>query len=200
MKAKPKTLEPGKSLPAEAEWYHAKGDQLQGPFTVSELIELIDSRHLDLTAFVWKQGFADWMRICDVEFFQEKFASSPKQDLLEAAKRLEEGRKREQRQTPRAPFEVRVLLTNGDDVGWGVCRDISLGGMQVLMNYVPGPVGTELRIHVNGYRGISGFDCSGKIVRAGNDKRSFSLEFTKLPDKAKESLARFIEERSANEK
>ena len=98
----------------------------------------------------------------------------------------------ELRQTPRKPYEVRVLLTDGQEVGWAVCRDISLGGMQVQMNFVPGPVGTELRINVNSYRDIPGFSCAGRIVRVSDDKRAFSLEFISLPEAAKEGLTRFL--------
>lgn len=105
---------------------------------------------------------------------------------------VEAPRVHELRATPRKPYEVRVLLTDGQEVGWGACRDISLGGMQVQMGYVPGPVGTELRINVNAYQDIPGFACTGKIVRIADDRRSFSLEFLSLPETAKASLAHYI--------
>ena len=88
------------------------------------------------------------------------------------------------------------MLSSQKSVFVGVCRDISLGGMQVLTDQVPGPVGTKVHLNVSpvdgATRSIAAFTASGVIVRVLEDGRGFSFRFEALADQAKRTIEQFI--------
>ena len=90
------------------------------------------------------------------------------------------------------PFETKILLTDGKEVGWALCRDISVGGMQVLMDHSPGPAGTPLKLNVNPQANVPGFSCEGVVVRILEDGRGFSFRFTSLSNEAKSAIEKYI--------
>ena len=104
----------------------------------------------------------------------------------------EEAEATEKREAPRKPFEARILLTDGQEVGWALCRDISVGGMQMLMDHSPGDIGTSLKLNVSESVDIPSFTCQGQIVRVLEDGRGISFRFTSLPTEAKTAIEEYI--------
>ena len=76
----------------------------------------------------------------------------------------------------------------------GICRDISVGGMQVLTDTLPGPVGTAVRLNVTppSDSGLKAFVAEGTVVRILEDQRGFSFRFTSISEDAKSSIERYI--------
>jgi UDP-N-acetylenolpyruvoylglucosamine reductase len=111
--------------------------------------------------------------------------------------------KRERRHAPRRPLLARLMMTQGDLLITAMCRDISIGGMQVLTDKVPGPVGTHLKMNVSSTEGktdvsVSGrkiepFVAEGVIVRILEDGRGFSFRFDGLSANAKRAIETYIE-------
>ena len=85
-------------------------------------------------------------------------------------------------------------MTNESELVTGMCRDISIGGMQVLTDEVPGEVGTKIRLHVEPPKdsGLKAFVAEGTVVRILEDRRGFSFRFSKLSDEAKKSIESYI--------
>jgi hypothetical protein len=80
----------------------------------------------------------------------------------------------------------------------GVCRDISIGGMQVLTENIPGAAGTRLRMNISpssqeSGRKIEPFVAEGIVVRILEDGRGFSFRFEKLPEPAKQAIEAYFE-------
>lgn len=46
----------------EATWYYSRGGEQKGPFTDTEIQELVESNVITPKTFVWKDGMMDWMR------------------------------------------------------------------------------------------------------------------------------------------
>jgi PilZ domain/GYF domain 2 len=164
-------------------WYIYLDEANYGPVSDREVASLIQSGRVTPATFLWQKGFADWQQAKDVEQWGQHF---PKAAPAAAAKPVEK------RATPRKPFETRILLTDGKEVGWAICRDVSVGGMQVLMDHAPGPVGTVLRLNVNPQPGMTGFACEGVVVRILEDGRGFSFRFSSLSVDAKAAIERYI--------
>jgi hypothetical protein len=160
-------------------WYIYLDEANYGPVSDPEVLSMIQSGRITPSTYMWQKGFKDWQMAKDIEVWAaavggKKAASADK------------------RATPRKPFETKILLTDGKEVGWALCRDISVGGMQVLMDHAPGPAGTELKLNVNPQGNMPGFACEGTIVRILEDGRGFSFRFSALTEEALAAIEKYI--------
>jgi hypothetical protein len=179
-------------VPAQKEepriWYVYMNDTQYGPFAGVELVGLIASGRVHAQTFLWKKGMADWQQAMQIQEWSSNFSGSQSQPAPAAAA------SKDKRSAPRKPFEARIILTDGREVGWAVCRDISIGGMQVLMDHAPGPVGSTVKINVTGAADIPSFACEGTLVRLLEDGRGFSVRFISLPNDAKQAIEKYIQQ------
>jgi c-di-GMP-binding flagellar brake protein YcgR len=83
-------------------------------------------------------------------------------------------------------------------VSTGICRDVSIGGMQVLTERTPGPVGTKIRLNVSpsvaqdAQALFDPFVATGSVVRVLEDGKGFSFRFDSLSDDARNSIEKYI--------
>lgn len=166
-------------------WFVYMNDSQYGPFSESELKMMADAGRINDHTYLWRKGMPDWVLAPSVSEVQLPFQT--------AAQPPKQAKRQEKRETPRRPFEAKILMTDGQEVGWGLCRDVSVGGMQVLIDRVPGDVGTRLKLNVGGSGEIPAFTCEGEIVRILEDKRGFSFRFVDLPKKAAVAIEEYIE-------
>lgn len=158
-------------------WYVYLDEASYGPVSDRELTALIEAGRVNTATYMWTKGFADWQQGKDVDYWKKRLGKPAAAD---------------KRAAPRKPFETKILLTDGKEVGWALCRDISVGGMQVLMDHSPGPTGAHLKLNVNPNGGVPGFSCEGVVVRILEDGRGFSFRFTSLSPEAKASIEKYI--------
>lgn len=194
-----------------------------GPFSKNELMHVLKSHKLDRSAYMWMPGWPNWKRIAEMKEYAAQLApvvevEEPSRTREpEVFKKKKSGQTRntkkiektmgvelatqagvdesERRGAPRRPLVARLFLHNDKDVIIAVCRDISIGGMQVLTDRVPGPEGTTIKLNVSpGDPGrVKGFVAEGEIVRVLEDGRGFSFRFTKISDDAKKTIKKYIE-------
>ena len=162
-------------------WYLYLDEANYGPISDREVQTLVDSGRISGATYMWQKGFTDWKPMKDIDYWAKQ--------LPETKAKLPPSDKRT---APRKPFETKILLTDGKEVGWAICRDISVGGMQVLMDHAPGPSGTTLKLNVNPQGSMPGFACEGEIVRVLEDGRGFSFRFTHLTSDAKSAIEKYI--------
>lgn len=160
-------------------WYVYLDESSYGPVSDREVTGLIEAGRISGATYMWTKGFADWQQGKDVEYWAKRFTKKT-------------AKPSDKRATPRKPFETKILLTDGKEVGWALCRDISVGGMQVLMDHSPGPAGTPLKLNVNPGSNMPGFACEGVVVRILEDGRGFSFRFTSLSGEAKSAIEKYI--------
>jgi hypothetical protein len=147
--------------------------QYVGPVSDAEVMGHIQAGRITAKTFMWKKGMKDWLT---ADSIPQWAGDVPK-----------ETKNKDKRSAPRKPFEAKILLTDGKEVGEAVCRDISIGGMQLLTPHVPGTVGTKLRLNVTPSSG-NGFTCDGEIIRVLEDGLGFSFRFEHLPADAKKAI------------
>ncbi len=177
-------------------WYLYFNETQFGPFSSSEVDENIASGKIDARVFVWRDGMAGWERLEKVSQFQKKIKSAA--PVVRPAE-LRSAKKVDKRGTPRKPMLARILLSNDQDVAVAVCRDISIGGMQVLTDQIPGEVGSRIKLNVSPAKDEKGkkaefkpFVAEGTIVRLLEDGRGFSFRFSRLTDSARRSIETYI--------
>ncbi len=199
------------------EWYLYYNDSQFGPFSAEDLSRFLKVGKIHGRVHAWKDGMDNWDRLERIEQFGTEVvlssvARKKRKDktvtdrggrfagLREREKRAAEATAvaaREQRSAPRRPLVARILLANAESVIVAVCRDISVGGMQVLTDRIPGATGMKLRMNVSpagGGRGgrIRPFVAEGVIVRILEDGLGFSFRFERLPDDARRAIEGYI--------
>lgn len=178
--ASPPPLSPQQKEELRTWFVQLDGDkQYVGPISDSEVAGHMSGGRIHAKTFMWKKGMKDWLTADSIPQWASQL---PKESAKKSA---------EKRSAPRKPFEAKILLTDGEEVGEAVCRDISVGGMQLLMDHVPGSAGTKLRLNVSPSAGKS-FACEGEIIRVLEDGRGFSFRFSSLPDDAKKAIEQYI--------
>lgn len=183
-------VQPGVSPLGRDVWFLFYNDTQWGPMSTAEVLRLLSVGQIHARVHAWKEGMTGWVRLEDLEAFREAAPHAP------GALVKEEGT-REMRRDERKPILARILLSNKSTVFVGVCRDISLGGMQVLTDQVPGPVGTRIHLNVSPVEGgstrsIAAFTAAGTIVRILEDGRGFSFRFEDLSEGAEKAITTFL--------
>ena len=164
-----------------------------GPFSSSEIEAMLDSGKIQPRVHVWKDGMSGWERLERLPQFQQFLTTAP---AIPAPTPAPSKKKSEQREGPRRPLVAKILLSNDESVVVGVCRDISVGGMQVLTDRIPGEVGSKVKLNVSPPDGEKGkfkpFVAHGRIVRLLEDGRGFSFRFERITDAAKRAIDAYI--------
>lgn len=194
-----------------------------GPFSHDELVKVLKTQKVSRSAYVWVAGWTNWKRMATLPEFADYLAQEPLAKPAAKTAKSSRPRKKtksgirvkpaqddrtmgvrmgtvagedlsDKREAPRRPLVARLFLHNNQDVIIAVCRDISIGGMQVLTDRVPGPVGSIVKLNVSpGDPGqVKGFVAEGEIVRVLEDGRGFSFRFLKISDEAREAIEHYI--------
>lgn len=180
-----KLTDEDEALGRKTGWFLYYDNTQFGPFHRDEVVRLLQTQKIQLTAFCWTEGLKEWIHLDKVAYFKEHSKN---------ATTAPPAAKGEKRANPRHPLMAKILLSDEHTVITGLCRDISVGGMQVLTEKVPGDVGTAILINVSpsGPIGIEPFVAKGIIVRKLEDGRGFSFRFEKLNEKSKKSIEKYL--------
>ncbi len=174
-------------------WFLFQNDNQTGPYQTTELKRLISAGQVLEMAYVWREGFEEWKPVKEVkDLFAPAAAGAP--PLPRTASNSLTELKAEKRTLPRKPLLAQVYVTNQSELVTGMCRDISVGGMQLLTDKIPGELGSSIHLNVTPPQdsGLKPFVAEGVIVRVLEDKRGFAFRFTKISDEAKKAIESYI--------
>jgi len=170
-------------------WFLFYNETQFGPFAESEIERLIEVGQVRLDVHAWKEGMGDWVVLGSLSQFKTASASTPVAPPVNP-------KKLDKRDSPRKPFMAKIILTDDNTIISGLCRDISIGGMQILTDKLPGAPGAQIRVNVNpdSTQIDSGpFVAEGTVVRILEDRRGFSFRFKKISDEVKDLIVRYIQ-------
>lgn len=179
------------------EWFLFFNENQSGPYSVEEAISVAKINSLSLEeSFAWREGMAGWSLLSEIDAFKTKLTSNLLPTSTASQVSTHTNAVTEKRTSPRKPLTAKVLITDGAEVVSGVCRDISVGGMQVLSNYAPARVGVSMKINVSptdeSNPQFLPFVAEGIVVRIFEDKRGFSFRFSELHPQTKTILESLI--------
>jgi hypothetical protein len=174
---------------SDRNWFLYYNDSQFGPFSFEEVARFLAVGRIHGRVHAWSEGMEGWERLENLQPFHEAVADSKK---ARAVTKKSSAGPTEQRKAPRIPLVAKIILANSQDesVNVAMCRDISMGGMQVLMDRVPGKIGSKIRLNVSG--GIAPFVAEGVIVRILEDERGFSFRFERLSEDARRAIESYI--------
>lgn len=187
----PKAPAPPSKPQAESRiWYLYYNDSQYGPFSQDEIKRFLKIGKIHGKVHIWRDGMKNWDRLERVQEFQGGTSELPRSEVNRV--------KLEQRETPRRPLIAKILMSDDHSVIVGVCRDISIGGLQVLTERIPANVGAKLKMNISPSsndtgRPIDPFVAEGTIVRILEDGRGFSFRFDDLNDRSRQAIESYIE-------
>lgn len=152
-----------------------------GPFSLTILKKLYDENRINAKTFLFTQGMSNWTIIADIDGFETVFNEVP--PMIEES---------DKRAFNRKPFIARMFIQNNQQVFEGICRDVSIGGMQVLIDNFPAKVGDKISINVHPENTEHSFVASGNIVRLLEGGQGFSFRFVGLSSEAESAINSYI--------
>jgi len=159
-------------------------DQEYGPYSLNTLKQLYHDRRINAKTYVFTPGMDDWMLFGELPILNNLMGGTELSDKLD---------EQERRQHSRKPFVARMLFHDNEQVYEGVCRDISVGGMQILVANCPGNVGDEMSMNVHPDNSDFCFVANGEIVRMLDGKQGFSFRFKSLNGDAQRAINHYID-------
>ena len=193
-------------------WFLYYNDGQFGPFSFEEVNRFLRIGKIHGRVYAWRDGMGEWEKLERLVLFDEAVAESrkvraaltanrpggPVVDSTGFVERRATPRVKEQRESPRRPLVAKILMADEDSaqVSVAMCRDVSVGGMQVLTDRIPGGIGTKIRLNVSpageGKERIRPFVAQGVIVRILEDGRGFSFRFEKLRGDARRAIEDYV--------
>lgn len=154
-----------------------------GPFSIKQLKQLFKENRINGKTFVFATGMKEWTLLADLPEYQDIFEELP--PVIQESER---------RVTVRKPFIARLFVQNNKNVFEGICRDISIGGMQILLDDFKASAGDKITINVHPENSEYHFTASGVVVRILEGNSGFSFRFQGLSDEAKRAIEKYVQE------
>ncbi len=152
-----------------------------GPYDLETLKKLYKTNRINGRTLVYFPGIDCWRILAVFTDFEEIFNELP--PIIEESDR---------RRWERKPFTARLFFTTDNQFYEGVCKDISMGGMQVLLHKFPGKVGEVIKLNVHPEDANHQFVAKAKIVRIAKSDGALSMEFIELSDVAKKAIENYL--------
>ena len=152
-----------------------------GPFDLDMLKQLYKSKRINGKTLIFFPGLDVWRVLASFEDFEKTFNELPPV-ISEEDKRAWE----------RKPFTARLFFTNEDKFFEGICKDISLGGMMVLINSFVCQLGDVISLNVHPDQEEYQFVTKAKVVRILDNNTGFSLQFVDLSPEATSAIKSFL--------
>lgn len=152
-----------------------------GPYSLDILKKLFKENRINAKTFIFLRGMKDWHMLVDFLDYSEVFEDLP--PVIE---------EKDRRASLRKPFVARMFFESDKNVYVGICRDVSIGGMQVLVDHVPAPIGDKISINVHPENTEHHFVANGEVVRHLDGGQGFSFRFKELSLEAKQAIEKYI--------
>lgn len=154
-----------------------------GPFSVKQLKQLFKENRVNGKTLIYTSGMREWKLLADLSDYQQVFEELP--PIIQESDR---------RNAIRKPFIARLFVQNNKNLFEGICRDISIGGMQVLLDNFKGNAGDKISINVHPENTEYHFVASGVVVRILEGNSGFSFRFQGLSDEAKRAIEKYVQD------
>lgn len=143
-----------------------------GPFSIAQLKRAYAENRINEKTYAFTPGMDNWELLGDLPVFSRISPNAPKLTS------------EDRRHTVRKPITARIFFHDNSELYEGICRDVSIGGMQILVSNFPAGVGEEVTLNVHLDNQEESFSAVGVIVRLLHGNQGFSLRFSNLSGEA----------------
>jgi hypothetical protein len=158
-------------------------ESVYGPFSLNMLIRLFEDGRINAKTLLYAPGMDSWVFLADIPIYQTLFSKIP--PVID---------EKERRLNARRPFTASVFFHDNTSIYEGVCRDISVGGLQILVADYPGNINDRISINVHPENSDQSFVAEGIIVRKFGHNQGVSVRFTNLSNEAKDAIGIYLKE------
>ena len=153
-------------------------EQSYGPFSIEMLEKLKSENRVCEKTLVFAPGMTEFISLGETPIYNQG-------DDVAIDNR---------REHDRAPLVARLFFHNDAEFFEGVCRDISIGGMQVLVSGFRCQVGDAIKINVHPLNSNLQFVADGTVVRVLSDCEGICVRFSKMSPDNLQKITQYIEE------
>lgn len=152
-----------------------------GPYTLKELKKAFRENRINEKTLFYIPGMKEWIFLSDMPRFKELFGVAPPiiTDI-------------ERRRNTRKPFVARMFFHDSKLLFEGVCRDISIGGMQILLSEAPFALGDEINLNVHPDNDAYNFIATALVVRKLQADQGFAIRFVNLSNEAENAINNYL--------
>ena len=157
------------------------GEVEYGPFSITQLKRAYNEHRINEKSYIFTKGMKNWDLLGDTALFSRLTS----QTALITEK--------DRRKNVRRPMTAKIMFHDNSQVYDGICRDISVGGMQVLVSNFPGKVGEKIMLNIHPDNSEYCFTASGEVIRLLEGNQGLSLRFSALEESAHKAISSYIE-------
>lgn len=155
-----------------------------GPFSLMMIETLINQKRVNHLTQIFSPGMSDWELVGDIKRFSKYF-----NQMMDSVDR---------RKSKRCPITARVFLSDDSNFFQGVCRDVSIGGAQILVADFIGKEGDIVKINMHFDDGTFAFTAKGKVIRNLNRVGGFAMRFVDLTPQSIKMINDYVESYEGN--
>lgn len=168
-------------------WYILKVNENYGPFTATEMIQMLQSKTLFEFDFVWRQDQVAWQRLADTpEFHPDRI-----KEMYEAS--FDENNEVQKpffrRRFPRVEYKCELLIHDRQKVYSAESIEIGSGGASFKVDNVSFDIDSRVYLHFKPGNDVPAFNASCKIVSKSGNK--YGVSFLSVSNSAKDHIDRF---------
>lgn len=174
-------------------WYVLKGENQTGPFSVTDVVKMLQEKMVFEFDYVWKAGMETWKRIAEISDFTPDSIRGMKEstDFKNVFFR---------RRFKRKEFGGTLIVHDNKKVWHGKSLEVSEAGAGLVMNNAMVLPGQTLYLHFRPSSEVPAFNAlvevvSKKYIRNANSPEtpiSYGVRFLRIQEDAKKSLQSYI--------
>lgn len=164
--------------------YDRGGDEVEyGPFSINQLSKAYEESRINGKTFAFIPGMDNWMFLAELPIFPRITSEIPPT--------IDE---KDRRVHVRKPIVTRIFFHDNQELYEGIARDISVGGMQILVANAPFRVGENIKMNVHPENTDYCFVANAKVVRVLEGNQGFSVRFDQLDSNSKSAITKYIDQ------
>ncbi len=177
--------------PAQARvWYVLKQNNNYGPFSKTELIQMLQGKSLNEYDYIWNAQMTSWKKLSEVT----EFSVEEMRKIFEAA-----GDKKDDKGHPvffrrkfvRAKMNSQAVVHDHKKVYKSVGVEIGAGGAGIIVDEAEFEVNQQIYLHFKPGQNVPAFNAICRVVsKKGNQ---YGVQFLKISAAAKKSIADYAE-------
>ena len=177
-------------------WFVLKQNNNYGPFSKTELIQMLQSDTLQEYDFIWHEKMQSWKRLSEVnEFSMEEIKNIYKNLNNEKQVDPELANAFYRRKYQRAKYNSHAIVHDKQKVYKSISVEISEGGAGLLIEDANFKKGEQVYLHIKPGHEVPAFNAICKVVSIKGNL--YGVQFLKISVSAKNSIAKFTNKQAA---
>lgn len=184
----------------EKAWYLLKEGNNYGPFSMLDLVQMLQEKTLHEYDYVWNHGMTAWKRVAELQDFQpdriRSLKNSADHDISEVFFR---------RRHTRAHYGCSLIVHNNKAVFRGHSLEISEGGAGIMIENPNLQTGQTVYLHFQPGDGVPPFNAVCSVVSKqwvqdappDGSPIKYGVKFTSISQATRESIRDFAEKKRA---